>query len=131
MNKRQQRYITLALKAALDSTYARVRIGAVIVDGNYLVASAANQATSHPRQYHYNNLANRMAPAHACHAEIHALVRSKRYDLSTSEIFIARMDRRGRLAMCRPCAACMLAIREAGIRQITYTTNKGIVTELV
>lgn len=128
--KRTQRYISLALTAALTSTYTRVRIGAVIVDGNYVVAKAANLCTSHPRQYHYNNKANRLAPAHACHAEIHALVRSKAYDLTSSEIFVARMDRAGRLAMCRPCRACLLAIQEAGIRTITYTTSKGVRSEV-
>lgn len=131
MNKRSKRFISLALRESLLSSYRRVQIGAVIVDGNYVVAKASNQATSHPRQFHANNRAGRLAPAHACHAEIHALVRSKDYDLTGCEIFVARFNRNGNLAMCRPCPACEGALQDAGIQSVTYTTESGIVKEFL
>jgi tRNA(Arg) A34 adenosine deaminase TadA len=131
VDKRSKRFITLALRESLLSSYRRVQIGAEIVDGSYVVARAANQATSHPRQFHANNRAGRLAPAHACHAEIHALVRSKGYDLTNCEIFVARFDRNGNLAMCRPCPACQGALQDAGIKNVTYTTESGITTELL
>jgi deoxycytidylate deaminase len=81
-------------------------------------------------QYKYNTITGRKAPQHNLHAEIHALVKAKDYnDLQNCEIFIARYDRKGRMAMCRPCVACRRALVEKGITRITYTTPKGIQSE--
>ena len=129
VNKREQRYITKALVASLGSSYKRIRIGAVLVDGNYIVAAASNRGTSHPRQRKYNERAGRIAPAHALHAEIHALVKSKNYDLTGTEVFVARLDRTGAMAMCRPCKACRLALSDAGVSTAIYTTPQGIIRE--
>lgn len=131
MNRRQLRYITRALKESLKSPYRRVKIGAVIVDGNFVVSAGHNRTTSHPLQYKYNNKVGRIAPNHRSHAEIQALVRSKDYDLTGCEVFVGRYDRRGRAADCRPCQACYTALQEAGIARITYTTPEGIKSESV
>ena len=125
--KRTSRFIGLALAVSARSTYERVRIGAVIVDKNYVVSEGANLSTSHPLQYHYNCKVGRVAPKHCLHAEMHALVKAKDYgSLANCEIFIARLDRRGRMAMCKPCASCLRALAERGIKRITYTTPNGI-----
>lgn len=129
MKKRQLRYVTTALKESLKSPYKRVKIGAVIVDGNYVVSKGFNLNTSHPLQYKYNNKVGRYGHGHAAHAEIMALIRSKDYDLTGCEAFIGRYDRRGRFAICRPCNACYAALQEAGISRITFTTPDGIVSE--
>ncbi len=129
MDKRTRRFIGLALAESAKSTYDRVKIGAVLVDKNYPVAAGANLNTSHPLQYKYNLKSGRVAPKHCLHAEMHAIVRAyrERENLNGLEMFVARLDRRGRLAMCRPCCACSTAIREAGIVAVTYTTPKGII----
>lgn len=127
-SRRELRYITKALEASLESNYPRIKIGAVIVDGNYIVSQAANVARTHPFQYSLNRDSLRHCPNHYLHAEVHALVRSKTYDLSNSEIFVARYLRDGSLGDCRPCQACDLALRRSGIRRATYTTPTGIRT---
>lgn len=130
--KRTSRFIGLALAESARSTYERVRIGAVIVDKNYTVSQGANLSTSHPLQYHYNNKVGRLAPKHCLHAEMHALVKAKDYgSLSNCEMFVARLDRKGRLAMCKPCASCREAIINSGIRRVTYTTPSGIKEEIL
>ena len=132
MDKRTERYITLALQESLNSTYSRVRIGAVLVDGNYIVSKGANLSTSHPMQFRYNQRNQRDwhdGNKHNCHAEMNALIKSKRYDLTNCEIFVARFDRVGNLAMCRPCPACQGALADAGISRVIYTSPQGIVKE--
>lgn len=129
ITKRERRYILAALDESLRSKFGRIQIGAVLVDGNYVVSRGYNQEVSHPLQRKYNDRGKRVAPDHFLHAEIHALVRSKAYDLTDCEAFIARLDREGRLAMCRPCPACMAALQDAGIQTIIYTTPKGIIKE--
>lgn len=128
MNKRTLRYITKALEASLESDYPRIKIGAILVDGNYVVSSAANTARTHPFQFQLNRDSARDCPNHYLHAEVHALVRSKAYDLSNCEIYVARYLRDGTLGDCRPCQSCDLALRRAGIRRATYTTPSGIRT---
>lgn len=126
ISTRTKRYITKALEASLESDFQRIKIGAVIVDGNYVVSTASNRNRSHPRQSEYNRRSLRVAPRHCLHAEIGALVRSSKYDLSGTEIYVARFDRTGQLGNCKPCPACALAIREAGISTVYYTTPEGI-----
>ena len=101
ITRRTARFIGLALAESARSTYERVRIGAVIVDGNYLVSAGANLATSHPLQRRYNLRSGRLAPAHNCHAEMHAIIRARDYEgLAGCEMFVGRYNREGRLAMC-------------------------------
>ena len=57
------------------------------------------------------------------------------YDYMTYEVLNNRKSRSqkgqrhikkyGNLAMCRPCSACMLLIRKAGIRTVYYTDKDG------
>ena len=126
MNKKRDKFVGAALSESAASTYTRIRIGTVIVRGNKIVSRGANLCTSHPLQKRFNTLANRLAPAHALHSEMHAIVRAKGESLVGTELFVSRLDRRGLWADCRPCPACSLAIRMAGIAIVTYTSPKGI-----
>lgn len=128
MNKRTSRFVGLALVESARSTYQRVQIGAVIARGSSLISAGANLAASHPLQKRYNDCAGRCAPAHNLHAELHAIVRAKGESLNGCHIYVARLDRRGMWADCRPCPACSLAIRLAGIALVTYSTPKGVFT---
>jgi deoxycytidylate deaminase len=126
ITKRERRYVLVALDESLRSKFGRIQIGAALVDGNYVVSRGFNQEVSHPLQRKYNDRSGRVAPDHFLHAEIHALVRSKSYDLTGCEAYVARLDRRGRPAMCRPCPACLAALADAGLQTIIYTTPQGI-----
>lgn len=130
ITNRDRKYVGLALKESALSTYTRVRIGSVIVQSGKIVGKGANLATSHPQQKRYNNLAKRVAPAHALHSELHAIIRVKRESLVGSHIYIARLDRCGIWADSRPCPACSLAIKLAGISLVSYTSRSGIHTIL-
>lgn len=116
----------MALKESSKSTYNRVRIGAVLVLNNKVIGKGANLSTSHPLQSFHNNRTGRVAPAHNLHAEIHALVNCSLSNIHGAEIYVARFDRRGNLAMCRPCVACEDALRRAGVKRVVYTSQQGI-----
>ena len=126
ISNRTKRYITKALEASLESDFQRIKIGAIVVDGNVTVGTACNKNRSHPRQSEYNRRSLRIAPRHCIHAEIHAIVRCGRRDLTGCEMYVARYDRTGRLGNCYPCPACRMAIKESGIRSVHYTTPEGI-----
>lgn len=128
ITKRETKYVGLALSESAKSTYSRVKIGTVIVRGNKLVSSGANLCTSHPQQRRFNDLVGRPAPAHALHSELHAIVRAKGESLHGCHLYVARLDRRGLWADSKPCPACTMAIRMAGVARVTYTTPQGIKT---
>jgi tRNA(Arg) A34 adenosine deaminase TadA len=54
------------------------------------------------------------------HAEILAIIRSK--NRSISKIRIERFSKSGDTMLAKPCEICELAIKEAGIKFIEYTT---------
>lgn len=128
MNKKRDKFVGEALTTSASSTYSRIRIGTVIARGNKIVSRGANLCTSHPLQKRFNTLASREAPAHALHSEMHAIVNAKGKNLTGCTLYVSRLDRRGLWADCRPCPACSLAIRMAGIAIVVYTSPKGIHT---
>lgn len=126
VSRRDLRFLGTALKESAKSTYFRVRIGAVLARGNYLISKGANLSTSHPLQCFHNNATGRVAPAHALHAEMNAIVKAKGEDLRGSTVYVARLDRTGAFGMCRPCSACERALRGHGVSRVVYTSPDGI-----
>jgi deoxycytidylate deaminase len=59
------------------------------------------------------------------HAEISALVKCRQEGADT--IVVARVNSLGDLRMAKPCPICQLAIKEAKISRIFYSTNNGFV----
>ena len=126
--QRVVKFLNLALEESKQSTYTRVKIGAVIAQGNKVISKGANLSTSHPIQAYWNRVTNRLAPANNLHAEMHALVRAKRSgeSLEGATIYIARLDRNNQLSQCRPCVACMAALTNAGIHTVIHTTPENL-----
>ena len=56
------------------------------------------------------------------HAEIAALVKSKG---QVHSLVVVRMTRMGVMRMARPCPICLLAMKEAGVREMYYSDNDG------
>jgi len=110
----------------LKSEYDKIRIGAVIVDGNYVVAKACNTSRTHTRQHKYNQMTGRKCPSPKLHAEIHALIKSKNYDLTNATVYVGRYLKNGSLGNCKPCSSCQEAMRASGVRRAVYTTEQGV-----
>lgn len=119
------RWYELAEQVADKSEYPRINIGAVIVLGNYAVASGFNQQKSHPRQAALNEKYSEFDSSHFLHAEVHALIQSGRTDIRGGDIYVFRRNKVGELANSRPCPSCYGAIKEAGISRIYYTSTDG------
>lgn len=127
---RRMRYFAIAKRNAKRSTYMRmnsgkIAIGAAIVKGNYVVSEGCNKRKTHPFQSMHNHRAMYIAPIPNIHAEIDALIYSRYNDLSGCEIFVYREASDGTLATCRPCKACLNALKDAGVKHMYYTTERG------
>lgn len=116
----------LALSISKMSDFPRIKIGALIVKNGGLVCVGFNRKKSHPVQKKYNiHRGFDSEPKDYIHAEISAIVKAKNVDLRGSSIYISRNNVNGDMAMCRPCKACMEAIRESGISKVFYMSELG------
>lgn len=127
---RQKRYFNIAKRNADKSTYYRmnsskVAIGAAIVKGNYVISEGFNKRKTHTFQHTHNKRVFSMVPAPNIHAEIDALIYSRYNDLSGCEVYVYREVVGGELGNCRPCNACINALKDAGIKHLYYTTTDG------
>lgn len=66
----------------------------------------------------------RLNETSSIHAEIHALGRARHTNLEGATAYLAAISRKsGNVTNSRPCLACAIAMRAAGIEQVVYTTS--------
>lgn len=121
----KSRYFDLAESVAKLSDYPRIKIGSVIVKNKDIISVGQNMLKTHPAQFRYNKRLPYDMPVSHVHAEINTISKARPDLLCGSTMYIFRRDRNGNIAMCRPCNACMQAIRDAGIKDIYYSTSFG------
>lgn len=123
---------------AMKSDYDRFHIGCVITYKNKIIGAGHNSNKSHPMQRKYNrryrkfNCTKGQYIHDAVHAEI-AAINSISYttgiqvDFSKVKVFVYRICNGKELGYgnARPCAACMNAIRELGIRHVFFSDDDG------
>ena len=95
------------------------RHGAVIVRKGVPISTGWNKDKTHPAAKHYYSK--------CIHAELAAIVRLNRVDLTGTHIYVTRIMRcKGNpLGMSRPCKDCMKMIEDAGIKRIYFTNTGG------
>lgn len=128
----------LARECSFKSDYrgcASARIGTVVVYKHAVLAKGYNSDKTHTTQARYNcwrykNSGNNYLPE-KIHSEIMALEKIKYLDIDFSKVhlYIYRETKRGKIAMARPCPACMARIKALGIINIHYTTEQGYASE--
>ena len=115
----------LAVETARSSP-SKKKVGALLLNKNKVVTTATNLETkSHPLQASFAFRAGLPEKIYL-HAEISALVKCKE---ECDTIVVARVNNQGKLRSSRPCPICQLAIKEAGIANIHYTTDDGFLYE--
>lgn len=131
MNHREKTFFRIAEEASHLSNFDRVSIGCVIAKKNEIISVGNNSSKTHPMQKKWNKKRKQYAYlSHFIHAEMDAMRKAKKItDFSKCEMFIFRKDKNGKLALSRPCPACMAKIQKMGIKKIHYTTNNGFCVE--
>lgn len=117
------------------SDFNKIHIGCVAVYKNQVLAVGYNTNKTHPLQKKFNKYRHmyygNVEPMPKLHAEMSCLVQIKdmNIDFSKVELYIYRENRNGKLAISRPCGACMRMIDSLGIKKIHYTTDNGFASE--
>lgn len=115
----------LAIEVAKSSP-SKKQVGALLISKNKVVSTGTNLETkSHPIQAKFAERVG-LKEKIFLHAEISALVKCRE---ECDTIVVARVNPQNKLRMARPCPICQLALKEAGIAKIHYTTNKGFLYE--
>lgn len=115
----------LAIETAKTSP-SKKQVGAILLNKNKVVITATNLETkSHPIQAKFAERVGLKEKIYL-HAEISALVKCKE---ECDTIVVARVNPQGKIRMAKPCPICQLALSEAGISKIHYTTNDGFLYE--
>ena len=117
----------LAIKVA-ESSKSRKRVGAVLIYKNKVITQAVNQDTkSHPLQAKLAEMVG-LSEKIYLHAEISALVKCRS---EADTIVVARLGGHNgdELRNAKPCPICSLALEQAGIEHIYYTTDEGFLYE--
>ena len=113
----------LAIKVA-ESSKSKKKVGAVLLHKNKVLTHAVNQDTkTHPLQARLAEMVGLDEKIYL-HAEIAALVKCKS---EADTIVVARLGGHygDELRNAKPCPICSLALKEAGIQNVYYSTNDG------
>ena len=101
---------------------AKFRHAAICLDKRgQIVSHATNSRKTHPMQAEYAKRTGKEQKV-SLHAEIAALIRA-RDDIET--VVVARINKRGELRNSRPCPICRLALEEAEVKEIWFSTDRG------
>ena len=134
MRKIDYKYFSKAKHIAQVSDFPKVHIGCIAVYQNRIIGIGCNTNKTHPTQKYYNryriddnDFDNSESLLPKLHAEINCINQLKHLNINFSKVklYIYRTRKDIVCGMARPCASCMQAIRDLGIREIYYTTNDG------
>jgi|TARA_A100001201_G_scaffold22058_2_gene24730 tRNA(Arg) A34 adenosine deaminase TadA len=117
----------LAIETARSSP-SKKQVGAILLNKNRVVVTATNIETkTHPIQARFAERVG-LHEKIFLHAEIAALVKCRE---ECDTIVVARLGghNHDELRMAKPCPVCALALKEAGIDKVHYTTNDGFLYE--
>lgn len=123
-------YVPSELQPGFRSAYAAAlcspgvgqgnfRHGAAILDKTVPVSVGYNSYKTHPK------LAD-VTPYPYLHAECHSMFKYGIDNIEGLDIYVIRVTNTGAIAMSKPCSVCSFFIEEARIRNVYYSTGKGV-----
>lgn len=136
ISKREKRKFEMAKKAALESDF-KTQVGCAVYHKGKLIATGYSTNKTHPLQYRFNKVRNFDRDGKNCidkaHAEMMALSKVQKMDVKMSEVtfYVFRVCKSRQFALSRPCEACYCALKEAGVKDVRYTTNHGVAREWI
>jgi len=121
MDELREDYIDKVIDAAKQSE-AKFRHAALCLNSKgHVVSVGTNSRKTHPQQAEYAKRLGKKQKANL-HAEIAALVKA-REDVDT--VIVCRLNKNTELRLSKPCPVCKLALDEAGVREVWFSTDKG------
>tara|TARA_R110002074_G_scaffold132327_6_gene275530 strand:+ start:2096 stop:2539 length:444 start_codon:yes stop_codon:yes gene_type:complete len=124
LSKRQRRFFNLAKNIAHDSSYDKLRHGAVLVKGGSVISAACNKDN-------FSSFGSRFRDPDAGHgthhAELGCVLGISRDVTSGSDIYVCRVNKQNEFRLSKPCRMCHDIMKHVGIKRVYYTTDDGSV----
>jgi len=121
MEELREDYIDKVIDLAKQSE-GKSRHACICLDSRgRIVSYATNSRKTHPLQAEYARRTGKPQKV-SLHAEIAALIRA-RSDVET--VVVARINKRGELRCSKPCQICSLALQEASVSEVWFSTDAG------
>jgi deoxycytidylate deaminase len=118
---RHDRWLDLAIKAALNSTYPQWRLGACLVRGGSVLSIGWNSIQNDPALIDEADIRRGLA---STHAEIDAINHAA--DPRGATLYVARITPGGSIGRARPCLNCLTNIRKSDIKSVWWTEALGL-----
>lgn len=97
--------------------------------GNILGAGINDYTKSHPLMKIYNEKSGDSKEKIFKHSELSALLSAGNKQVYT--MLVQRFNHKGEPVLARPCLTCMCMLKDFGVKQIKYTSEKGIINEFI
>jgi len=120
LSKTKKRYFDLAKRAAMESTYGKLRHGAVIVKGGSVVSFGFNKSNHCQFGQRFRHMGKGPATQHA---EISAILGLPRSATQGADVYVVRINNDCDWRMSKPCPMCEQALRFVGVKRVFYTTG--------
>lgn len=141
ITKFDKKMFKIAKDVAATSDFKPFKVGCVVVYKKHILSVGANSRKTHPFQKTFNKKYRTFTKTEkpiydSLHAEINALTKiaypiAQKIDWKDVRLYVYRIcnGKEKKFGMARPCAACLAAIKDFGIRHIYYTGEDSLVYE--
>jgi tRNA(Arg) A34 adenosine deaminase TadA len=120
LSKTKKRYFDLAKRAAMESTYGKLRHGAVVVKGGSVVSFGFNKSNHCQFGQRFRHMDKGPATQHA---EISAILGLPRSATQGADVYVVRINNDCDWRMSKPCPMCEQALKFVGVKRVFYTTG--------
>jgi tRNA(Arg) A34 adenosine deaminase TadA len=120
LSKTKKRYFDLAKRAAMESSYGKLRHGAVVVKGGSVVSFGFNKSNHCQFGQRFRHMDKGPATQHA---EISAILGLPRSATQGADVYVVRINNDCDWRMSKPCPMCEQALRFVGVKRVFYTTG--------
>mgnify|MGYP003631208490 CR=1 FL=1 len=116
LSKSRKRYFDLAKRAAMESTYGKLRHGAVVVKGGSIISFGFNKANhcQFGKRFRHRNKGDATQ-----HAEISAILGMPQ----GADLYVIRINNFCQWRMSKPCNMCEETLKFVGVRRVFYTLD--------
>lgn len=119
--KKVERYLELAKNMANQSTYGKIKHGAVLVKGGSIINAAYNKDS-------FSSFGSRFRK-HDCghathHAELGCVLGIDRAKTAGATVYVVRINNEGKYRLSKPCSMCHEVLKFCGIKKVVYTVNE-------
>ncbi len=115
-------FLKAAKDMALQSSYGKIRHGAVLVKGGSIISASFNKDK-------FSAFGNRFrmqgyGPA-THHAELGCILGVDKSKTSGSTVYVVRINRKGEYRLSKPCPMCHKILKYCGVKKVVYTKNEN------